>query len=412
MAQQNINVGSGEYSGDGESLRSAFTKTNANFGEVYANIADILSTSTTSQLGNGNNHVVLEANGKLTAPENLQVNGGKIILNTAGNAYIESVNYGVNTSTSALNIFGGPYQKIQLRAGFGAEAFWTFAADGGLTFPAGSKIVETTTTTIISPPGTNVGQSLVIRPTASGGTTETSHIHLISGDPTTVDLYLGDDDQYVKIEKNHGNVVIGTNTNTNHWILDTNGTLTLPNNNKITTKFLPEVGHIVTGVENYLASLGTNSYRWEVVSTALMSAINIPNGEGLTTGWIFYPVGNPAASVTVTNVIIGAEAATNVDILFSGTLEAGPYVARSANYVAAHYNPAVIGFGTTNWTFDSTGTLVSPVLTIEILPSATPAGQRAFISNGENLPTWGATVSSTGTTTYPVWSDGSVWKYG
>jgi len=52
------------------------------------------------------------------------------------------------------------------------------------------------------------------------------------------------------------------------------------------------------------------------------------------------------------------------------------------------------------------------VLTIAILPSATPAGQRAFISNGENSPTWGATVGSTGTTTYPVWSNGSVWKYG
>jgi len=51
---------------------------------------------------------------------------------------------------------------------------------------------------------------------------------LISGNPTTVDLYLGDDDQYVKIERNGGNVVIGTNTNTNHWTFGTDGSLTLP----------------------------------------------------------------------------------------------------------------------------------------------------------------------------------------
>lgn len=57
---------------------------------------------------------------------------------------------------------------------------------------------------------------------------EISHVHLTTADPTTVDLYLGDDDQYVKIEKNEGDVVIGTNTNTNRWRFDTNGALTLP----------------------------------------------------------------------------------------------------------------------------------------------------------------------------------------
>ena len=64
------------------------------------------------------------------------------------------------------------------------------------------------------------------------------------------------------------------------------------------------------------------------------------------------------------------------------------------------------------WTFGTDGTLTSPVLTITTLPSATPAGQRAFISDAESSPTWGATVSTTGTNTYPVWSDGSIWKYG
>jgi hypothetical protein len=142
MAQQRINVGSGDYSGDGESLRSAFTKTNANFDEVYTNIANILSTSTTDQLVNGNQHVVLGEDGKLTTPSNLQVDGGRIFLHPYGNAYIESVNYGITTSTSALNIFAGPDQKIQLRAGFGREAFWTFSTDGNLTLPAGGQIIN------------------------------------------------------------------------------------------------------------------------------------------------------------------------------------------------------------------------------------------------------------------------------
>lgn len=58
--------------------------------------------------------------------------------------------------------------------------------------------------------------------------TEFSHIHLVAGDPVTVDLYLGDDDQYVKIEKNAGDVVIGTNANTKNWRFGTDGILTFP----------------------------------------------------------------------------------------------------------------------------------------------------------------------------------------
>ena len=64
------------------------------------------------------------------------------------------------------------------------------------------------------------------------------------------------------------------------------------------------------------------------------------------------------------------------------------------------------------WTFSGNGGLTFPVLTIATLPSANPAGQRAFISNGESSLAWGVTVSSTGTSTYSVWSDGSVWKIG
>jgi hypothetical protein len=62
---------------------------------------------------------------------------------------------------------------------------------------------------------------------------EHSHIHLISGDPSTVDIYLGDDDQYVKIEKNGGDVVIGTNLDTHHWRFGTDGSLTLPDQGPI-----------------------------------------------------------------------------------------------------------------------------------------------------------------------------------
>jgi hypothetical protein len=62
---------------------------------------------------------------------------------------------------------------------------------------------------------------------------EHSHVHLVAGDPSTVDIYLGDDDQYVKIEKNGGDVIVGTDSNNNHWIFDTSGNLRTPTNSII-----------------------------------------------------------------------------------------------------------------------------------------------------------------------------------
>lgn len=43
MAKQTINVGSGDQSGDGEGIRSAFVKTNENFDEVYNSIDELYS---------------------------------------------------------------------------------------------------------------------------------------------------------------------------------------------------------------------------------------------------------------------------------------------------------------------------------------------------------------------------------
>jgi hypothetical protein len=71
----------------------------------------------------------------------------------------------------------------------------------------------------------SVSQSISL---SSSGSSEQSHIHLVSGNPSLVDIYLGDDDQYIKIEKNAGDVVIGTNLDTHHWIFDTSGSLTTP----------------------------------------------------------------------------------------------------------------------------------------------------------------------------------------
>ena len=68
---------------------------------------------------------------------------------------------------------------------------------------------------------------------------EHSHVHLVAGDPENVDIYLGDDDQYVKIEKDGGNVVIGTDSNTNLWTFNTDGSIVFPNDTIQTSAGIP-----------------------------------------------------------------------------------------------------------------------------------------------------------------------------
>jgi hypothetical protein len=106
---------------------------------------------------------------------------------------------------------------------------------------------------------------------------EASHIHLVAGNPVTTDIYLGDDDQYVKIEKNGGDVVVGTNTNTNHWRFDTNGNLTLPAGGNI----LDSNGNSVLGggdsniwIQEFETSLGAAD-----VPALTMSVEYLANGD-------------------------------------------------------------------------------------------------------------------------------------
>jgi hypothetical protein len=102
---------------------------------------------------------------------------------------------------------------------------WTVPAESDMTtftftITGGSGFVDTG--------GVITGGFITI--TLDGVVVEGGHIHLLSGNVATVDLYLGDDDQYVKIEKNAGNVVIGTiaNGSSSTWKFGTDGTLTLP----------------------------------------------------------------------------------------------------------------------------------------------------------------------------------------
>ena len=105
---------------------------------------------------------------------------------------------------------------------------WQFGEDGNLTLPQGGNISEgggfSGAIKLTPAGGANANQALLIYPTAGEG----DHIHLTAGGGTT-ELYLGDDNHYVKLV-NGGNVEVVANNGLNNaaWTFGTDGNLTLP----------------------------------------------------------------------------------------------------------------------------------------------------------------------------------------
>ena len=118
----------------------------------------------------------------------------------------------------------------------GNTSSWTFDTTGNLSLPGGGSIYSQSSTpsgnpgnTIILQPaglGVTTNQQLLVYPTAGDG----DHIHMTSGNLYQTELFLGNDNLYVKLA-NTGNVVINTNDDNGNfamWIFGSDSSLTLP----------------------------------------------------------------------------------------------------------------------------------------------------------------------------------------
>jgi hypothetical protein len=113
---------------------------------------------------------------------------------------------------------------------------WVFDTAGNLTMPRGGVVYETNipfgglegNTIALKPSGgTDGDQQLLVYPTAG---VDANHLHLTSGNLYNTELFLGNDNLYVKLA-NTGNVVINSNDgvgNTAQWTFGTDGIATLP----------------------------------------------------------------------------------------------------------------------------------------------------------------------------------------
>jgi hypothetical protein len=166
MTKQNINVGSGELSGDGESIRAAFVKINENFDEVYSatpviptNISafnnDVGYITTSSEghpkntLSSGTVELVYTDNNMLTVP-------GDFKLSSQGDINLESF------STNSVNVFAefhvhsasAPLTDPILRVlDSGSIRMLVPSADN---LSAAVMIIGSTTTNFVAPQNTGV----------------------------------------------------------------------------------------------------------------------------------------------------------------------------------------------------------------------------------------------------------------
>jgi hypothetical protein len=234
---------------------------------------------------------------------------------------------------------------------------WQFDSTGNLVLPSGGVVYETSipfgglegNTIALAPSGgTNADQQLLIYPTA--GNVDANHLHLTSGNLYNTELFLGDDDLYVKLA-NTGNVVVNSNDsagNSAQWIFDTTGNLTASS----TT---------LEGVGLTVATPPTTI----VISGADFAAVNLTYtrdfGE-VTPTW--YPAGyNPG---TDSYILFDGEwgiwnpAFDQAIYVNTGSINA-PLVQWNTNPPLGSVAPTgAYTYGNPTWTFDITGSLALP----------------------------------------------------
>jgi hypothetical protein len=224
------------------------------------------------------------------------VNGGKLILNTGGNAYVESVDYGVNSANSALNIFGGPYQKINLRAGFGTQATLTLATDGTLTLPgsivgtATQDVFNTTSTTVnafgAATTALNIGASGApitgFAATATTSSTASSLGYLglpQSATATTATLAIGDAGKHIYVTTNSQTITIPANASVAYPIGTTLTFIAGPSATTVSIAITSDTLRLAGGTSTGTRTLAANGMATAVKVAATTWYIN---GTGLT----------------------------------------------------------------------------------------------------------------------------------
>lgn len=321
----------------------------------------------------------------LTAGPDIHIagNGETVILGTDEQANV-AVNVDGNVSIQAGNVSG--------------TQVWNFGTDGNLTLPRGGVVYETNipdgglngNTIALKPSGgTNADQQLLIYPTVN----DANHLHLTSGNLNNTELFLGDDNLYVKLA-NTGNVVINSNNgvgNTAQWTFGTDGRLINLEGLNLTAGGQFNICTILTGGSGY--DTGSS-----------LKATTGGSGIGMTVG-IGYGLSN---QLTNADVVDPGTGYVDGDVITVSGGTGGTFVITRYNDQA---NQANNNFIESNWVFGSDGVLTLPnadasgfgniyfvenssTITFGLDDNATPY-LYSFSTSGITLPRGGATIRDT-----------------
>jgi hypothetical protein len=224
------------------------------------------------------------------------------------------------TNTNILSLRSGDDTYITTNLRENGNHQWKFGTDGKLTLPTDGSIDTysgtggfkiTTDGQIQFASGYSIGGSdtgLGLRMATDRGTilfgnhpetpTSPHHFHIMKQEPANVDLFFGDDYNYVKLpgsgETAYG-VEIGTNVGSAYtWRFGTDGNLTLPNSTVI--------GTLSTGTSGIVAPIDT-TFVVETNKSSVTTATSIINpGTGATpsnstgTAGVRYVLGGPGGA--------------------------------------------------------------------------------------------------------------------
>jgi Major tropism determinant N-terminal domain len=225
---------------------------------------------------------------------------------------------------------------------------WQFTTNGNLQLPLGGKIYEAPSPTfvgnavvILPADGTDPNQLLQVYPTQNEG----NHVHLTSGNLAVTDIFLGDDDQYIRTRTDQG-MTIGTGGGEQwggwSWTFGANAVLSVPyegliraTDDSISLQTLDTSANVIHGVR--LGTSGslflentTNNVQWLQIDTFAGNTRFQSNGGasiktdsgGSEWSWLF---ANTGVLTTPGNVQIGT-AGTYGNISFVDTITANNYV--------------------------------------------------------------------------------------
>jgi hypothetical protein len=372
------NIAANYFIGNGSLLTGI--SGSGNTGNVTFNNVNIIGTGNLNlQPDSGNSEYL---NIYLTLADDIHIAGtGNVILGTDEQANIAVLSDG-NVTIQAGNV--------------GGTNTWAFGTAGNLTLPRGGVVYETNipdgglngNTIALTPSGgTNADQQLLIYPT----TNDANHLHLTSGNLYNTELFLGDDNLYVKLA-NTGNIVVNSNDdngNTAQWTFGTDDSLTLPKNS-IISETTPATGAAASINVNQSASSIPNGL-FVSLPPATVSNYNVPGTDIIVT--VTWVANGPSYYAPRFAVVDGGTGHTPGGQFGGGEVLTVPYIDMGITgggnwtwYVETIASNLILEAGLNSWTFSGDGNLTDPGGMIISGNINTLGTQTALLQPTNNLP--------------------------